>query len=119
DYAGKDVKGKIVLGSAGGNALQRLGVFERGAVGVVSYSVMYPEGYSDIGVWSSIGAAAPQNAGNTKPGFGWEVSPRAGREMAARLNRGEKITLRSVVKAETLLGELEVVHAIITGDGST
>ena len=44
DYDGKDVKGKIVLGSAGANALQRLAVFERGAVGVISYSVMYPSG---------------------------------------------------------------------------
>src|SRR5580658_3466221 len=119
DYAGKDVNGKIVLGSAGGNALQRLGVFEHGAVGVMSYSVMYPEGYSDIGVWSSIGAAAPQNAANAKVGFGWEVSPRVGRELAARLNRGEKITLRSIVKAETFPGEMEVVHATIPGDGST
>jgi aminopeptidase YwaD len=119
DYTGKDVKGKIVLGSAGGNALQRLAVFEHGAVGVMSYSVMYPEGYSDIGVWSSIAGAAPQGAANSKPGFGWEVSPRVGRELAARLNRGEKITLRSVVKSETFPGEMEVVHATIPGDGSS
>jgi len=36
DYAGKDITGKIVLGSAGTSALQRLGVVERGAIGVLS-----------------------------------------------------------------------------------
>ena len=70
DYAGKDVKGKIVLGSAGGNALQRLGVFGHGAAGVVSYSVMYPEGDPNVGVWSTIAANGPSGA---KAGFGWEA----------------------------------------------
>ncbi len=121
DYNGKDVKGKIVLGSASGSALQIQAVFQRGAVGVMSYSVMYPEGYSDIGVWSSILPSPPMNMANAnpKPGFGWEVSPRVGRELAARLSRGEKITLRSIVKAETFPGEMEVVHATIPGDGSS
>ncbi|MBF8249143.1 MAG: hypothetical protein HW374_1943, partial [Bacteroidetes bacterium] len=36
DYANKSVEGKIVLGSANPNTLQRFAVFERGAAGVVS-----------------------------------------------------------------------------------
>jgi len=46
DYEGKDVKGKIVIGSAGVNQLQRLAVFERGAVGVVGYSALRADDYS-------------------------------------------------------------------------
>lgn len=115
DYAGKDVKGKIVLGSAGASVLQRLGVFERGAVGVVSWNALRPEDHVDAMMSSSIGAAP--NNGDT--GFGWSISPRVARELAARLARGEKVTLRSVAKAETFPGEMETVHATIPGDGST
>ena len=116
DYAGKDVTGKIVLGSAGAGALQRLGVFERGAAGVVSYNTIYPDSFPDEILSQSIGANAPQ--GKT-PGFGWAVTPRTGRELARRLARGEKITLRSVVKSEYFPGEMEMVSAAIPGDGSS
>jgi hypothetical protein len=37
DYQGKDVAGKIVMGSAGASQLQRLAVFERGAAGVLRW----------------------------------------------------------------------------------
>ena len=47
------------------------------------------------------------------------MSPRVGRELAARLGRGEKLTFRSIVKAETFPGEMETVHAVIPGDGSS
>lgn len=47
DYAGVDVKGRIVLGSACAGVLQRLAVFERGAAGVVSYSSLRPDDYPD------------------------------------------------------------------------
>ncbi len=116
DYAGKDVAGKIVLGSAAASQLQRLGVFERGAVGVLSYNSLRQDQYIDQLLTQSISANAP--AGKT-PGFGWSISPRVAREIAARLGRGEKVTLRSVVKAEWFPGELEVVHAMIPGNGST
>jgi len=116
DYAGKDVTGKIVLGSAGASALQRLGVFERGAIGVVSYNDLRSDDLPDQLMSQSISTAAPQGK---KPGFGWSVSPRVGRDLAARVARGEKVKLRSVVKAETFPGEMELVHAVIPGDGST
>ncbi len=116
DYAGKDVAGKVVLGSAGATVLQRLGVFERGAVGVISYNALRPDSYPDQVLSASISANAP--AGK-KPGFGWIVTPRSGRELVALVGRGQKVTVRSIVKAETFPGELETVHATIPGDGST
>jgi aminopeptidase YwaD len=116
DYADKDVKGKIVLGSASSAQLQRLAVFERGAVGVVSYNPIHPEADIDqVGSQSLSGATAQ---GRTV-GFGWSVSPRLGRELAGRLARGETITLRSVVRAETFPGRMETVHAVIPGDGTS
>ena len=117
DYAGKEVKGKIVLGSASASQLQRLAVAERGALGIVSYWNMgNRDSFPDQVLTQSITGRGQQD----KPqGFGWSISARQGRELAARLTRGGKITLRSIVKAETAPGRMEVVHATIRGDGST
>jgi hypothetical protein len=116
DYAGKDVKGKIVLGSASGSQLQRLAVFERGAVGVLSYNPIHPE--ADAGQIGSQSVSANAPPGRT-PGFGWSLSPRLARELAGRAARGEKLSLRSIVKAESFPGRMETVHALIPGDGSS
>src|SRR5574338_1030572 len=116
DYAGKDVKGKIVLGSAGLNVLQRLGVFQNGAAGVIGDSSLRPDDYPDQIPSSSIQAAGPEQQPG---GFGWAVSPRVGRQLREMLSRGEKVTLRSIVKAQTFPGELETVHATIPGDGTS
>jgi hypothetical protein len=107
DYAGKDVKGKIVLGSAASGTLQRLAVGERGAVGVISYNPLHPEADIDQIGSQSVSAA-----------FGWSVSPRIGRELAADVVRG-KVTLRSIIKADQYPSRMETVHAEIPGDGST
>jgi len=115
DYAGKDVKGKIVLGSASTNVLQRMAVFEREAVGVIGYNTVRPISDLDQILSQGISANAPQGK---KPGFGWAISPRVARELAIRL-RNENIVMRSIVKADFVPGEMETVHAMIPGDGST
>ncbi len=116
DYAGKDVKGKVVMGSASLNALQRMAVFERGAVGVLSWNSMRPIAQPDIMISSSIAAANP--AGGS-PGFGWMVTTRTAFDLSTRLQAGEKVTIRSEVEAQTYPGRQEVIHATIAGDGST
>ena len=110
DYAGKDVKGKIAIGSGGVGQIYALAT-ERGAIGAVGYSTLYPDRGVDVIPSSNIIAGAQ--------GFGWAVSPRTGHDLVARLARGEKVSLRSVIKAETLPGELETVHATIKGDGTS
>jgi hypothetical protein len=115
DYSGKDVQGKIVLGSGAAGSLQRLGVIDRGAAGLISYNSLRPDSYPDQMLWQSLGAA-PEGR---KTGFGWSIAPRTAREIAAMLGRGQKVVLKSIVKAESFPGELEVVHATIKGDGSS
>ena len=115
DYAGRELQGKIVLGSAGAGNLQRLGVFERGAVGVVSYNSLRPDSYPDQIASQSV-SNAPEGR---KTGFGWSIAPRVAREISALLGRGQKVVLKSIVKAETFPGEMEIVHATIKGDGSS
>ncbi len=107
DYNGKDVKGKIAIGS-GGVAQVYAQASQRGALGAVGYSTLYPDRGVDVIPSSSIMA-------NTQ-GFGWAISPRQGHELVARLARGEPISLRSMIRAETEPGELEMVHATINGD---
>ena len=117
DYAGKDVKGKVVMGSAGLNALQRMAVFERGAVGVLSWNSMRPIEQPDIMISSSIAAANPERR---QPGLRLDGDDaHRARPRPTRLEKGEKITIRSVVEAQTYPGRQEVIHATIAGDGST
>jgi hypothetical protein len=81
DFAGKSVAGKIVLGSAPAGQLQRLGVFERGALGVISYNALRADDFPDQLMSQSVASTAPTGA---IVGFGWSVSPRVARELAAR-----------------------------------
>jgi len=110
DFAGKDVTGKVAIGSGGVAQVYAL-ASARGAIGAVGYSTLYPDRGVDVIPSSSIMVSAQ--------GFGWAVSPRTGHDLVARLARGEKLSVRSVIKAETLPGELETVHATIPGDPSS
>jgi Zn-dependent M28 family amino/carboxypeptidase len=110
EYAGKDVKGKVVIGSGGVGQIYTQAA-QRGAIGAIGYSALYPDRQPDEIPSSSIPAGSA--------GFGWAVSPRAGRQLVSRLARGEHVTIRSSIKAETFPGEMEVVHATIAGDPSS
>lgn len=115
DFSGRDLTGKIVMGSAGTAGLQRTAVFEKGAVGVLSYNSLRPDTYPDQISSQSIGAAPD----GRKAGFGWSIAPRQARELSSYLAKGQKVVLKSIIKAETFPGEMEVVHATIKGDGSS
>src|SRR5205823_7656262 len=45
DYAGKDVRGKIVLAAAQPGAVQELAVNKFGAVGIISYALNQPQAW--------------------------------------------------------------------------
>jgi hypothetical protein len=110
DFTGKDVTGKVAIGSGGVAQIYAL-ASARGAIGAVGYSTLYPDRGVDAIPSSSIMVNAE--------GFGWAVSPRTGHDLVARLARGEQVSVRSVIKAEMLPGELETVHATIAGDPSS
>lgn len=113
DYDGKELAGKVVLCSSG------VGTFaaaqQKGAVGVLGYTSLRPTEHSNQ--IPDTRFAPP--AGATSPTFGWALEPNVGRDLAFRLGRGQRITIRSVVRAETVLTQMQVVHAEIAGDGST
>jgi len=113
DYAGKEVKGKIVLVSAQPGAVQDLAVGKFGAVGIVSYAQNQKTAWSgenlDAIRWGHLETFSANKT------FGFMVSLRTARALQDRLGKGETIRLHAVVKAGQHAGNYEVVTATIPG----
>ena len=109
-YAGKDVKGKIVLVNGSPGGAQRLAVDKFGALGVVAYASSHPEFDPDEVGWSSIRVVEGQ-----KKTFGFMVSTRMGNNLRDQLERGPKIEVRAVVKSQMVPYKEQMVEALIKG----
>jgi aminopeptidase YwaD len=113
DYAGKDVKGKIVLASASPGAAQDLAVGKFGAAGIVSYAQNQKNAWwgedENLIRWGHLETFTEHKT------FAFMVSLKTARGMRERLAHGEKITLHAVVKAGQHPGNYEVVTAVIPG----
>jgi aminopeptidase YwaD len=113
DYAGKDVKGKIILVSASPGAVQELAVGKIGAAGIVSYAQNQKNAWwgedENLIRWGHLETFTEHKT------FAFMVSLKTARGMRERLARGEKITLHAVVKAGQHVGNYEVVTATIPG----
>jgi len=113
DYAGKDVKGKIVLVSASPGAAQDLAVGKFGAAGIVSYAQNQKTAWwgenENLIRWGHLETFTANKT------FAFMVSLKTARAMKERLTRGEKITLHAVVKAGQHAGNHEVVTGVIPG----
>src|SRR6266404_3495949 len=113
NYAGKDVKGKIVLVSAQPGAVQDLAVGKFGAAGIVSYAQNQKTAWwgedENLIRWGHLETFSPNKT------FAFIVSLKTARGMKERLARGEQIRLRAVVKAGQHPGFYEVVTATIPG----
>ena len=113
DYAGKDVKGRIVLVSAQPGAVQDLAVGKYGAVGIVSYAQNQKTAWwgedENLIRWGHLETFSPNKT------FAFMVSLKTARGFKERLARGERIALHAVVKAGQHPGNYEVVTATIPG----
>src|SRR5437899_1184974 len=113
DYAGKDVKGRIVLVSAQPGAVQDLAVGKLGAVGIVSYAQNQKTAWwgedENLIRWGHLETFSPNKT------FGFMVSLKTARVLRERLARGETIRLHAVVKAGQHASNYEVVTATIPG----
>jgi len=113
DFDGKDVKDKFVLSSGATGAVYQQAI-QRGAKGVLAISAIgYQRAvdYPNQIVSSTVNAQAGTVA--------WSITPEVHHHLAARLERGEQITIRSITKSVQVPGKTEYVHAEIPGDGST
>jgi hypothetical protein len=97
DYAGKDVRGKLVLCDATPSACHRIAVEELGAAGLVSYNSNQVSAWwrddADLIRWGHLDARGRRNA------FAVMISLREARSLQQRLQKGERITLHAVVRA--------------------
>src|SRR5205809_2060075 len=112
DYAGKDVRGKLVLCDATPSACHRLAVEELGAAGLISYNSNQVSAWwrddQDLIRWGHLDARGRNNA------FAIMISLREARTLQRRLAGGERITLHAIVRArnddaqpyETLVGTI-------------
>jgi hypothetical protein len=117
DYAGKDVKGKIVLGSGTAATVHAEAVWKRGALGVVSYQTNRPEHFDapDQVAWGRIAAKAKDVAGvpDGTPGtFAVMISPRRARALQKQLAGSAPVRLK--VDIESTFEE-PPVHAFVEG----
>src|SRR3954452_17729824 len=97
DYAGKDVRGKLVLCDATPSACHRLAVEELGAAGLISYNSNQVSAWwrddQDLIRWGHLDARGRRNT------FAIMISVREARALQQRLAGGEHITLHAVVRA--------------------
>jgi aminopeptidase YwaD len=113
DYAGKDVKGKIVLVATSAGAAQDLAVGKFGAAGIVSYQQNQKTAWSgdnqDQIRWGHL------DTFSAHPTFAFMVSTNTARALKQRLAAGETIRLHASVKAGQHAANYEVVTAVIPG----
>ena len=113
DYAGKSVKGKLILISSQADAAVPLGIAKFGAAGIVSYAQNQHTGWwgenTDLVRWGHLDTFSPT------PTFAFMVSPRVAKSFKDRLARGERITLHAKVKAGQHPGAYSVATAMIRG----
>jgi hypothetical protein len=97
DYAGKEVRGRLVLSDGAPGAVHRLAVEERGAAGLVSYNSNQRTGWwrddQDLVRWGHLDAQGRANA------FALMISVREARQLQQRLAAGEPVVLGASVHA--------------------
>jgi hypothetical protein len=112
DYAGKDVRGKIVLADGVLATVQRMAVIEHGAAGIVSDMPNQTTAWSGLDStvvrWGHLDAFASE-------GFAFMVSRGTASALREKLKRGQAVRLSAHVKAEVVPDHWTVVTATIPG----
>jgi aminopeptidase YwaD len=111
DYAGKDVRGKIILTSQQPGEIEDLAIEKFGAAGIVSYALNQPQAWrgedENLVRWGHL-ETFPKT-----PAFAFMISLKTSRDLLARLARGEPIRLHAVVRAGRHPGFYEIATATI------
>jgi hypothetical protein len=112
DYAGKNVRGKLVLISAQPEEAAGLAVHKFGAAGIVSWAQNQKQGW-----WGEDESLIRWGHLDTwkNPTFAFMVSPARAREWQERLRRGEQVRLRARVEAGRSPGSYLIPTAVIPG----
>ncbi|MCM2254231.1 MAG: DUF4910 domain-containing protein [Vicinamibacteria bacterium] len=115
DYAGKDVRGKLVLVSGQPEAAAALAVARLGAAGIVSWAQNQRTAWwgedASLVRWGHLDTFAPEAART----FAFMVSPQRAKAWQARLARGEAVWLDARVKAGQEPGNYAIASAAVLG----
>jgi hypothetical protein len=113
DYAGKQIRGQLVLISSQPVDVATLAVDRFGAAGIVSYAQNQATAWlgedASLVRWGHLDSFSPRRT------FGFMVSLEQARNFQARLAAGETVRLHANVKAQRHAGEYEIVTATIAG----
>jgi aminopeptidase YwaD len=113
DYAGKDVKGKLILASSQADGVAELGVAKFGAAGIVSSAQNQKTAWwgenVDLVRWGHLDTFA------AKKTFAFMISPKMAKSYGARLAAGEHVTMHAKVKAGQHPGAYQIGTAMIRG----
>ena len=112
DYAGKDVRGKLVLISSQPEAAAPLAIGEHKAAGIVSWAQNQRQAWwgedESLIRWGHLSSWK-------HPTFAFMVSPARAREWQQRLGRGEQVRLRAEVQAGRTPGAYLIPTALVPG----
>jgi len=113
DYAGKDVRGKLVLTSEAPGGVVPLAIDKFGAKGVISAAQNQPNAWSreDVNAirWGHLDSFEARHT------FAFMVSLKQYRALQERLASGESITLHAIVRASRHVATYNPVTALIPG----
>ncbi len=113
DYAGKSIKGSLVLTSSQPGEVVDRAVGELGALGIISYAPNQKTAWwkedDRLVRWGHMGTFS-----KTK-GFGFMVSLGVARQLQRRLAAGESILFDAEVRASQKPGKYALVTAVLTG----
>ncbi len=112
DYAGKNVRGKLVLVSAQPEAVAGLAVHRYGAAGIVSWAQNQKQAW-----WGEDKSLIRWGHLDTwkNPAFAFMVSPARAHEWQERLRHGQQVRLRARVEAGRSPGSYLIPTAVIPG----
>jgi aminopeptidase YwaD len=117
DYAGKDVRGRLVLTSSQPEAVEALAIARFGAAGIVSWAQNQRTAW--WGEDESLLRWGHLNSFPDHPTFAFMVTPARARAWQERLRRGERVHLRAEVDAGRSAGSYLIPTAIIPGRDRT
>ncbi|HWM88690.1 MAG TPA: DUF4910 domain-containing protein [Kofleriaceae bacterium] len=116
DYAGKDVRGKIVLVSAQPEEVSKLAIERHKAAGIISYAQNQRTAWwkkdRSMVRWGHLDTFAQV------PSFAFMVSLQRADELKRRLAAGKPIRLHALVKAGKHRGSYQIATGVIPGSDS-
>lgn len=117
DYAGKDIRGKIVLTSSQPEGVEKRAIVERGAVGILSYAANQHTAWWQLD--DSLVRWGHLTSFRNYAAFGFMISLGEARELIARLATGETIKLHAKIKATREKADYRLVTAVLPGSDPT